>query len=214
MRTFLLQILPFLTSIFIGIVLFIVEEWYVTHEGISNLILGVASGLLGIPIVFIVYQMANDYSEKKIKKVIAAHLIFEVNYVIIRLLKDLKNILNPDITLTKDSLYSFISENKDLEGKKLHLKEEYGQKFLKYKKQILEIIYSNPKLDDLSDTTLQNVLSVAKELGIIATELEAQNKNRESIIQDSVQALINDIDSWIEFCELEAVISHHSFSLV
>jgi len=214
MRTFLLQILPFLTSILIGTILFIIEEHHISHEGLSSLIMGIASGLFGIPIVFIFYQMASNYSERKIRKVIANHLIFEMNYIIIRFLKDLKGILDFAPELTKDNLYIFLIENKELEGKKLHFKKDHAQKFQKYKAQILQIAYSNPKLDVLSETVMHNILSIAKELGIISAELEAKNKNRETVIHASLETLVFEIDQWIEFCELEAVVSHHSFTFV
>ncbi|MDR2901952.1 MAG: hypothetical protein LBU87_02435 [Lactobacillales bacterium] len=214
MRTFLLQTLPFLISILVGVFFFFLEEYQISHTGVSDLIIGVASVLLSIPLVFIFYQMSSNYSRKKIKKVVTDHVIFEMNYVIVRLLKDLRLILGFKPELTKDNLYGFLLENRQVGKKNLHFKKEYVEKFSRYKKQILGIVYSSPGLDIMSDDAIQNILSIAKELGIIGIELEAKNKNRDPILRASVETLIDDIDRWIEFCELSAVVSHHSFSLV
>lgn len=213
MKTFLLKILPFLTSIFIGVVLFLIAEHQITDAEVSTLIIGVASGLCGIPIVFIFYQMASDYSERKIRKVVAEHIIFEMNYIIIQLLKDLKAILNFKKEFTKENLYSFLAENKDLQRKKLSFTKNHMHNFAIYKTQILQIVYSNSKLEVIPDIVVHTILSLAKEIGIVSKELEAKNNRRNHLISVSLENLINDIDNWIEFCELEAVTSHHTFTL-
>ena len=54
MKKFLLRILPYLISIFIGLAIFsIVQKTEYDNENISNLLINISSDLLSIPFVFI-----------------------------------------------------------------------------------------------------------------------------------------------------------------
>lgn len=214
MKTLYLQILPFIVCLFAGILIFFIEENILVNEGLSSLAMGIASGLIGIPLIFICYEIFKDFSQRRIRSAITNHLIFEINYVIIKLLKDLKKALNFKEEFTKDTLYRFLIENKDLKNRKLSFTLEQSKNFQKYKQKILKIVYSIDKLDLFPDDVIQNILSITKELGIISLEIGSRYKDSALVIQNSLENLIDNLDEWIEFCELDAIINHHSLTLL
>ena len=213
MKTFLLRILPFLISLIVGICLFSVEEYLIQHEGVSTLLMGIASGLFGIPIIFIFYETITSFSRKHIQSVITKHIIFEMNYPLISLLKELSAMLNFKEKLSGKNIHTFLAENRDLEHKTPNFSRMTPKKFQQYKDKILKIMYHNSKMDVLPEKVIQTLLSAAEELGVIASELE-EKKKRAKIIKNSLEALIDDLEKWIEFCELDAIINHHTFTFL
>ena len=212
MKTLLLKTLPFLISITIGTILFICEEFLIQHEGVSALVMGIASTLFGIPIIFIFYETVTSFSKRHLKSVMTRHIIFEMNYPIVRLLRELAVIFGFKYRLSRQNLHGFLAENRDFSNKTPKFNANTPKKFQHYKDEILKIMQSNSRMDVLPDEIIQSLLSIAEDLGVIALEL-GEKKKRADIIRHSLELMTSDLEKWIEFCELDAIINHHSFTL-
>lgn len=217
MRNFLLRILPFIISFLAGVIIFIIAEFKIEHEGLNILIIGVASGLLGIPLVFICYEVVNRITSKSINSSMLEHLTFELNDVIIAIIDDMKNMLNFKEAITKENLAYFLTNVEELVKNK-HKKDidiKYIKSFLDKKQQIIKLAYSGNNFEIFPQEQMKSILEISKVLGIIAKELESQKDAlNQNMFRVSIITLSQRIEDWISFCEEDAIITHHSFSMM
>ena len=91
MKKFLLRILPYLISIFIGLVIFfIVQKIEYDNENISNLLINISSDLLSIPFVFISYEVISRICNKDLKNALFKSTSFEINSIIFNIVNDMR----------------------------------------------------------------------------------------------------------------------------
>lgn len=211
MKNLFLRLLPFLLSLLVGIVIFIIAEFHVNHVGFTSLVIGVASGLLSIPIIFICYEFVNNFTKKKINRAILEHVIYEVNDSIIMIILCLKRLINFEEKITKDNIAYFLVELKSKDPLEMSLDASIPKMLEKHKAVLLDLMYKGNAFNIIPNAQVENILNLTKLLGVISREVESAKNNK--ILKTSISALVDRIENWVLYCEEDAILNHHSFSI-
>lgn len=215
MKTFILRVTPYMIALLAGIGIYLYAQYVIKDEGLNNLMINVASGLVSVPLVFICYEVVNEICNRNLKKTLLSQLVFEINYYVIDIINHFKESLGITEDLNEDNLDKFLDiEKKDIK-KQLKIKPEFAETLKNYKNQITALIYKDSNMDVLPNEQIKNLLRIAKKLGIISKELEVYktSKNR-TTIDNATYDLMQTLGDWVDYIDESTLIEHHGFSLV
>lgn len=211
MKTFLLKITPYIIALFAGVVVYLYAI-ELKDDNLNNLLINVAAGLVSVPLVFMCYEVINEICSRNIKKTLLEHLSFEVNYIIIDIIKNLKDILGISGRLDEKNLNDFLDTDEKTIKEKLKIDISLADSLKNYKQQLLNLIYKDSNMEVLPNDQIQNLLVIAKELGIISRELDHYNKTRnKEPIESATYNLMQSTGDWVNYCEQNSILQHSHF---
>ncbi|MDR1693944.1 MAG: hypothetical protein LBR70_01960 [Lactobacillaceae bacterium] len=214
MKTFILRVTPYVIALFAGIVIYLCAQYIVKDDGLNNLIINVASGLVSVPLVFICYEVVDEICNRNLKNTLLSQLVFELNYFIIDIINDVKNSMSITEELNEDNLEQFLDmEKKDIR-KNMKIKPELAETLKGYKNQITNLLYKDSNMSVLPNEQIRDLLRIAKKLGIISKELEVypKTKNR-AAIDNAAYDLMQTLGDWVDYVDSGKILAHHGFTL-
>ena len=112
MQKFYLRVLPYIISLFVGIIIFALVD-YITNPNWQNLILNISAGLISVPLIFICYEFIKNISEQKIKSKIRIYITYHSKKVFFSFIKYFYTWFfptkNQSIILTEDGTNRILS---------------------------------------------------------------------------------------------------------
>lgn len=218
MQTFLLKILPYLIALVVGVIIYYVTELHLAHLPLYGLLVGVASGLLSIPLIFISYESIGRICTRKLRNTLFEHLSHELNGLIIDILGELRKLLGNQTPLTPDTLDDLLETDEQTITAQLQLDTIDTGNLQSLGDKILITIqrHSHGTFDALTAEEMHTLLSIRKETTTVAREvnhqrtLEQGQQNFAHLAAD-VHLLFSHIAEWLEECEEEALSNHRSF---
>lgn len=213
MKTLTLRLLPYAISFVIGLVLFVVAEFYIRHESLNGLVMSMAAALLSVPVMFICYELIKSNCERRLKDSLRSHLCFELNHHVIHVLSCIKRFVDIDAgEITADNLDNFVSISKNTIQQHLNTDKISIDEFSNTKNAIHSLMYNEGHANVLSDYEVHLVLSLAKQIGIVSSDLKRNDNNRKELVE-SVFTLLKLIGKWVELQEEEFTL-HRDFRFV
>lgn len=214
-KNIFLRLLPYFISIASGTIFYIAANKWIEDEGLNGLIVNIAAALLSIPLIFIFYEVISNMCTKNIKNSLFEHLCFEINYIIIDVIKNTRKMLNITDELNEDSLFLFLKKDKIFIKDNLVIQNELSKLFKSDKDKLLDLSYGQSSLEALSEPQINCLLSIAKNLGILSKEIEyIDTTGSRTLVEDNILELLSLLARWIDLCEDNAIINHHSFKLI
>lgn len=217
MRQIALKALPYAISILAGIVIYILTTLHIKEESLNALILGIASGLLSIPMVFLFYDVVNKKCSKNLKNSLFQHASFEINAILFQSLKNIKIILQYDQALDENNIDELLAMSKEDIAANLKLDLTVASDLDKARLELTNIVYKNSDLGSLSDAEFEKILAISKELNLISKELAHQidiKEKEQGVLVNNISILLRLISEWFDLCEEEAVLNHQCFRLI
>lgn len=223
MKKFLLRILPYLISIFIGLaIFFIVQKFEYNNDNISNLLINISSDLLSIPFVFISYEVISRICNKDLKNALFKSTSFEINSIILNVVNNIRNFLGSKDIIQKENLEEFLILNKKIIASKIKLdclNKDLLEKIQNDKDTLSSLIKKSTTLEALDDNQIKNLLFLLKELDIIYNkfvllinpQITIKNKNS---ISENLENIIKAIKNWLDSCETDALINHQNIKII
>jgi hypothetical protein len=219
MKALILKLLPYLISIFGGAVIYVLAEIHLDQqEGIYALIIGMASGLLSIPLIFICYEGVNRVCSKNLRRTLLEHLSFEVNSIIIDILGDLKVIIRHRDPLCHETLERLLRMTAEEIEPRIVFVAKAAEGLEKAKDDLLTTVtkHTYGHSDLLSDQETETLLCIRRMSGTIAKEIRYQLELSETDkdaqhLASYIQELLGHISEWLDESENEAVLNHLHF---
>lgn len=223
MKKFLLRILPYLISIFIGLaIFFMVQKIEYDNENISNLLINISSDLLSIPFVFISYEVISRICNKDLKNALFKSTSFEINSIILNIVNDMRSFLGYKDIIQKENLEEFLILNKKVIVKRIKfndLNKDLLEEMQKNKDTLSSLIKKSTTLEALDGDQIKNLLYLLKELDIVYNKFVMINEAQITIkiknsISENFENIIKAIRNWLDSCETDALINHQNVKII
>ncbi len=216
MKKLFTKILPFLVAFFSGIVLYLLTDKFISDEGLNNLMINVASGLVSIPLVFIFYDVINQMTSRNLHNKLFESVSVDINNqlsLLINFLCDLLQLKKPE---TLSELDDFLDlENNEI-YQKLTLSKVNTKPLLEIKNELTDRIHKPSSFEILSEKQISSILNIVKEITFLIKNLNVEDKNKskhKKIISLNIEYIIDNLMTWIEHGKKEALHNHACFSL-
>lgn len=209
MKTFFFKVLPFIIALLAGTVIFLISHNHIDDVDTNAMVLGVASGLISIPLVFIFYELFENMSMRVLKRSLMKHFSFNANSILLEMIMDIKTLLNDRTEFTKENLNAMLALSEGEIIEKIVLNENLVES-LKKSASSLQVLLQQPSIQEiLSKEQVRHLLDMIKELGMLAREIELPEIKRErEHAARSMRALNQAIEGWLETSEEDAIINH------
>lgn len=162
MRTILLRILPYGIAFAAGLIMYALAELY-TQGSFKDLMLGVASGLLSIPLVFIAYELVKAACTAKLNNALFSHLSLEAKRSVNDIAKDIMGMLPSD----GENLRDYVETDKREIKKRLNTNGLDREALLAHKNALDKLFMGNKNIDIIPQQHLHQILEISKQAGII-----------------------------------------------
>ncbi|MCL2331092.1 MAG: hypothetical protein FWC61_00930 [Proteobacteria bacterium] len=210
-KTILLKSIPYVLSVAGGIVVYILSVDNTNDTNLLGLMSNVAASLLAIPLIFLLYEYVNYKISSNVNEKLAESMTFDVNSIVLKLLKDLRIMLNIRQPLNWKTIQKML-RMKAPEIKRAAKITDKDIEFLKAHKKLLnEITYKVARANVLSDRQIQLIIQITKSAAYTVNEWEYKGDTAQ--IPKYLEALLDAIDNWFDSCERESVRSHQQFQL-
>lgn len=166
MRNTFIRSIPFLLAFSAGLAVFLTAMFVLEDGNLYDIFIEISGALLGVPIVFLIYDYTEYLITRKLNKTLFSGIKFGVNSVIEQAMQTIK------IQKSTDANSAVRKSFKELNAR------------------LVNLIYHGSNAQILNHDTLQNIMLMAKELGILATL-----KNKAQIAQH-LKLLQIQIDNW------------------
>jgi len=211
-KKLLMKSLPYVLSVIGGIIVYIVFVVNVRDDAnLNGLMSNVAASLLAIPLIFILYDYVTYKMSSNLDNQLAESMTFDVNAIVLKVLKALRRILAIKKPLSWPVIQSMlrmrareirakmIIDGKDMELLKAH------------KKDLNELSYKLARARVLSDRQVQIIISMTKHLAHAVNEWEY--KGNTSQLAKYMEDLMDGIGDWFDSIERESLQTHQQFQL-
>ena len=223
MKKFLLRILPYLISIFIGLaIFFMVQKIEYDNENISNLLINISSDLLSIPFVFISYEVISRICNKDLKNALFKSTSFEINSIVLNIVNDMRSFLGYKDIIQKENLEEFLILNKKVIVKRIEfndLNKDLLEEMQKNKDTLSSLIKKSTTLEALDGDQIKNLLYLLKELDIVYNKFVMINEAQITLkiknsISENFENIIKDIKNRLYSCENDTLINYKNVKII
>ena len=178
MQRFYLRLLPYLISLFVGVLIFAVVD-YITNPDLQNLVLNISAGLISVPFIFICYEFVKNFSEKKIKNKIRMYIKYHSERFFLAFIKYFYcwffPTKNTSITVDENMIDKVLSLSFDSIEKMLTEQGLLG--FFIYKdvsedvKSFSSIVKNNNLTEYVSDVEMIHMIDMLRNITLIRKEI-------------------------------------------
>ncbi len=216
MKKLFTKLLPFLVAFCSGICLYILADKYVADNGLNNLLVNVASGLVSIPLVFIFYDVINQITSRKLHNTLFESVSVEINSQLTLLIDFICDLLQMQKPTNISELDDFLElENSEI-YQKLVVQKMDEQPLNKIKNELTNIIHKPSTFEILTEKQIAALLNIVKEITFLIKNLNATTDKKvkhKKIVSLNIEYIIENILVWIENGKKEALRNHGRFSL-
>jgi len=207
----MLKSLPYALSMSAGIVVHAVSISLISDHSLNNLLNEIAGSLLAIPVVFVIYEMVNYKMSSNVNKEMSASLTFDVNAIVLKIIKELRYILMPKSSLG----WNMINKMLRMRAREIRSVAKISAQniaLLKaHKKDLNELSYKLVRIGILSERQIEMVIAMTKQLAHVVNEWEFKGNSVQ--LSKYAEGLLEAIDDWFDSCERESLQSHQQFQL-
>ena len=178
MQKFYLRVLPYVISLFVGILIFGIVD-YVSNPDWQNLILNISAGLISVPFIFICYEFVKNLSERKIKTKVRTYVTYHSQKVFLSFIKYFYTWFfptkNQSINLDENDTQRML--NLSLSDIEKMLSEKMLLGFFIYKdinediRSLSAIVKNNNLTEYVTDTEMIHIINVLRNITIIRREI-------------------------------------------
>lgn len=218
MKKLFIQVLPFLVSLTMGMLIYLFGVDQIKDEGLSNLVVNVASGLVSIPLVFIFYDVINKITSRDLHNTLFESITFDINTVLVDFITMLEDMLGMSHDVSSKTLEDFFDMTSTEILRKLKINKEYASKFSDLKDQLNDIIHKPSAFEILSESQIRALLSISKEMSVLSKNIESESTNgkrnamRDRHIAQSVERISDALSVWVESGKKDALQNHAHFN--
>ena len=216
MKKLFTKLLPFLVAFCSGICLYVLTDKYITDNGLNNLLINVASGLVSIPLVFIFYDVINQITSRKLHNTLFESVSVDINNQLTLLINIICELLQMEPPKNISELDDFLElENNEI-YQKLNLIKADSDPLRDIKKELTNIIHKPVTFEILSEKQIAALLNIVKEITFLIKNLNStpdKKGKHKKIISLNLEYIIENMMVWIENGKKEALRNHGRFSL-
>ncbi len=207
LRHALILSLPYLIAIMVAVILFIISDLYIEHPGINNMFISVASTLIGVPTVFLCYDIIRHFTTMDLRRSLFNHFSLEMNKSIHEILLTFQRMLRKSSGKT-DELYILKSLNKSEIQKRLRINDLDVKTLHNQSIHLNSIIHGNAYRSALSREEMLMLVNFSRTLNALIHEMTLNdNKHRNlDVIATLMIELLNMMDELSGLGETEGLI--------
>ena len=210
-KTVLLKSIPYVLSVAGGVAVYVLSIDSTADQNLLGLMSNVAASLLAIPLIFLLYEYVNYKISSSVNEKLAESMTFDVNSIVLKLLKDLRLMLGIKQPLGWKVIQKML-HMKSAEIKRVAKITDKDIEFLKtHKKMLNEITYKVARANILSERQIQLIIQITKSAAYTVNEWEYKGNTAQ--IPKYLEALLDALDDWFDAIERESVQSHQQFQL-
>jgi hypothetical protein len=212
-RAFMLKSLPYILSILGGVavyILFVVNM----HDDMdfANLMSNVAASLLAIPLIFILYDYVNMKMSSSLNAQMEESLIFDVNSLLLKVIKELRTMLMPGQRISWGMLEKMLRmRDTDIARRVKKIKPADIATLRNHKRAMNELSYKLVRSGIMPDRQIQLVLNMTKTMAHVVNEYEYRGNAPR--LAKNFEALLDAIDDWFDSIERDQLARHEQFQL-
>ncbi|MFV0626573.1 MAG: hypothetical protein ACK5N8_04415 [Alphaproteobacteria bacterium] len=196
-RNLFLRLLPYFISLLSGAIIYHLSDIYWTDEEFSTLLMNLASTLLSVPIVFIFYEVVNDFCTRNLNHSLSKSLIFEINYAISDLITVIQSMLGIEKPLDREELYIILNYDREFILKNLVINEDISKKIEDEKKKLFNISHGHFNLSVLNESQIKAILAIIRNITLIYKEIEKKKDPNKDMITENLFQAIQYIAKWV-----------------
>ena len=207
----MLKSLPYVLSMSAGIVVHAVSLSLIKDHNLHNLMNEIAGSLLAIPVVFVIYESVNYKMSRNVNREMAASLMFDVNAIVLKVLKELRIMLMPKSLLS----WKMINKMLNMRAREIRAVAQVTDKNIAqikaHKQALNDLSYKLVRIGILSERQIEMVIAMTKQMAHVVNEWEFKKNSAQ--LSKYVENLLESIDDWFDSCERESLQSHQQFQL-
>jgi hypothetical protein len=211
LKEFLLKSVPYILSVFGGVVVYVMSVDLVHDANLNGLFSNVAASLLAIPLIFVLYDYINWKMSRELHDKMSESLIFDVNSIMLKVIKELRGILKPGQKLTWKLIEQMLRMRSSEIRKNAKIHAEDIATLNTHKKNLNELSYKLLRSGVLHDRQIQQVIAITKQLAHVVNEYEYIGGTPR--LAKHFESLLGAIDDWFDSLERESLTSHQQFQL-
>ena len=197
LRNLSLRLLPYFISILSGVILYNLSYLYTKDEPFNTLLINLASTLLSVPIVFIFYELVNEFCTNNLNHYLNKSLVFEINYTISNLISIIQNMLGDDKPLDREELYVILNYDRTFILKNLIINDDTAKKIEEAKTKLFNISHGHFNLSILNESQIKAVLAIIRNITLIYKEIENKKTPNKEMITENLFQAIQYIAKWV-----------------
>jgi len=210
-RYLVLKSLPYILSMSAGIIVHAVSISLIKDHSLNNLLNEIAGSLLAIPVVFVIYELVNYKMSSNVNREMAASLMFDVNAIVLKVLKELRYMLMPKSLLN----WNMINKMLRMRAREIRAVAQIADKNITqikaHKKELNDLSYKLVRIGILSERQIEMVIAMTKQMAHVVNEWEFKRNSLQ--LSKYVENLLEAIDDWFDSCERESLQSQQQFQL-
>lgn len=210
-KQFCYRSIPYILSVAGGILVYVLSLDFVHDVNLNGLISNIAASLLAIPLIFILYDYVNWKMSSNLNAQMSESLIFDVNSIVLKVLKELRSILMPGQRISWKMIEKMLHMRWPDIRKISKIKATDIASIKTHKKSMNELSYKLMRAGVLSDRQIELVIAMTKQMAHVVNEYEYKGKTPQ--LAKHMENLLDSIDDWFDSIEREQLASHQQFQL-
>lgn len=217
MKKWLWKFVPYVVAVVGGIAIFVIAEDLIEGEGLTSLTMGIASGLVSIPLVFIFFNLVHTISDKRIKHEIIQETSDEINRVVYDIFLEIRLLIQDKAKLTTGRMDDILSLRAAEFKDKIKPSEANVVNFEKLGRKLLNIVFRLHIADVFSRDQIETLFMLSRDIGILSREIRRQahrpksRQDKEEMAID-IETILDEIAAWIEKGKADALINDTVFT--
>lgn len=209
-----LRLLPYLIALGAGGALYAATVLYIRDEGLSGLLVNVASGLLSVPIVFIGYEIVKAACDRRLNNALLAHVYFDLDAAVIELLSALRRLVDVG-ELNAENLETLSKMPRNALRRHVRPDVALAPFFARAKASLAEVAHGRGAARDvLPNDELRLAMDMARQAGMVGVELSHPcAEGGDAGLLSALDDLLDRVDQWVEI-RGDALFTHHGFRFV
>ena len=196
LRNILLKSIPYLLSIAGGITLFVLTKDNVHNPNVADLINNIASSLLSIPVVFLLYDYSNYRISRQLNKTLASNMSSRVSNVVLNLAITVRSMLGLRGKITLESINKMQNLRPSNIASRLKITPAHMQSLRDYHTALEDIIYKYGRNSVMDGGSVQNLSGLMMDLLRLINEHQFR-RDRHAAAKYIVD-IIGRISDWLD----------------
>lgn len=203
--------IPYALSVAGGIALYAVSVDTIQDANLNDLISNIAASLLAIPLIFVLYEYVNYKMSSSLNRQLAESMIFDVNSVILKMIKQMRKMMGVKYPLNWKTLEKMLHAR----AKELKITKKVSADDIEilrgYKRNMNDLAYKLARAQVLSERQIELVITITKQCAHVVNEWSYKGNSTQ--LSKYIESLFSAIEDWFDSCEREDLRSHQQFQL-
>lgn len=211
LKNFLLKSIPYILSFVCGIALFFIGTIQIENQDWTDLIVGIASSLVAIPLIFLVYNYVDYRASAKVNQSLSTSLTFEINAYMLKLVLLLRKIMGVKEKLSWKAIQRMVTFTAPQIKKNLKITKNDLDTLHESKEELDDLVFRAVKSSVLAGDQVQTLATMVNELSRVINERKFRGDAR--VTAKYLEELLSLMDDWFDSCERAALQNHQHFQL-